>query len=296
MIPAIEVVMTKNRYKIIIIFLSFLFGIFENSLATNMNIIPKLDTPDTQYRFAMSLMNDGDYYRAIGEFKRYLFLYPDGNLADSAMINIGNSMFGAGRYQNVIDWHNKHIVSYNKSFPGSGLLLGRAYFRLGKYHHAIDVLLGESRDRTDSAEKDEHLFLAGLAAVRMQQYARAQSLFEQVCTPNARMDRAQYYAELLSDNKRYSQKSRIAAGMLSLAPGLGYAYCGYYRTALSSLIANGLLFWAASSAFENENYGAGGFISMVLIGFYAGNIYGSITTADRFNESRIITYQEQFQE
>src|SRR5512132_997919 len=49
------------------------------------------------YAFAESLLAEGDYYRAIGEDKRYLFLAPDGGEADSARMAIGLAYLRGGQ-------------------------------------------------------------------------------------------------------------------------------------------------------------------------------------------------------
>ncbi len=43
------------------------------------------------FKFAESLFDSGDYYRAIGEYKRYMFYNSSGSLAGEAAFKIGLS-------------------------------------------------------------------------------------------------------------------------------------------------------------------------------------------------------------
>ena len=50
-----------------------------------------------------------------------------------------------------------------------------------------------------------------------------------------------------------------------------------------ALLVNGGLIWAAYESFSNELYALGSVITFVELGFYAGNIYGSVASAHKFN-------------
>ena len=52
---------------------------------------------DSQLGFAHSLHAEGDYYRAIGEYKRFLYLYPDSPVADEARLGIGRAYVLGGQ-------------------------------------------------------------------------------------------------------------------------------------------------------------------------------------------------------
>jgi tetratricopeptide (TPR) repeat protein len=251
---------------------------------------------DTTYIFAVSLMEEGDYYRAIGEFKRYLFLSPHGEYADSAVVQIGRSLFSAGRYADVVSWHRRYFPEKNGPSPIGNTLLGKSYYRLEQYNLALDIMLGEARSTDMARADDESKYYSGLSYIRLDKYVEAKRIFMEIDSGSKFYLNAARYANILDDGYRYPTKSPRLAGILSILPGGGYAYCGYHNTAVSSLLINGLLFWATYSAFDNDNPGAGGFFSMLFVGFYSGNIYGSIRSAHRFNENERMDYQNLFVE
>ena len=80
-----------------------------------------------------------------------------------------------------------------------------------------------------------------------------------------------------------TQKSPALAGTLAVIPGAGYLYCGRYKDALIALLVNGGLIWAAYESFSNDLYALGSVITFVEIGFYAGNIIGSVASAHKYN-------------
>jgi TolA-binding protein len=48
-----------------------------------------------QFAFAEDRFNEGDYYRAITEYKRFIFFYPQDKLAEKSTFRIAESYFGA---------------------------------------------------------------------------------------------------------------------------------------------------------------------------------------------------------
>ena len=79
------------------------------------------------------------------------------------------------------------------------------------------------------------------------------------------------------------RKNPGLAGALAIVPGVGYLYCERYQDALIALLVNGGLIWAACEAFHNDLYALVAVITFVEVGFYAGNIYGSVSSAHKYN-------------
>jgi hypothetical protein len=84
----------------------------------------------------------------------------------------------------------------------------------------------------------------------------------------------------------FKGKNPTVAGLLSVIPGLGYAYAGHKQTAISALLVNGLITYATYSNLKNENYGMAALTGVFNISFYIGNIAGSIQSAKRYNKQQ----------
>jgi hypothetical protein len=74
--------------------------------------------------------------------------------------------------------------------------------------------------------------------------------------------------------------------VLGVLPGLGYLYDGYKRTALTAFLVNGLFLWGTAEAFRAGDEGVGAAVGGIGLGWYTGNIYGSVVSARRANLKR----------
>jgi hypothetical protein len=92
---------------------------------------------------------------------------------------------------------------------------------------------------------------------------------------------------LLSELKKHptiTKKNPLIAGGLSILPGAGQLYCERYQDSIIAFLLNAGLGIAAYESFDDKNYALGGLISFVGLGFYAGNIYGAVSSAHKYNK------------
>ena len=83
---------------------------------------------------------------------------------------------------------------------------------------------------------------------------------------------------------KFGLKEGITAGILSsIIPGAGYLYCNRKRTGITSFIVNGLLFWTIRDAIIKKQYGFATTACFFGIGWYIGNIKGSVDAAKAHN-------------
>jgi hypothetical protein len=92
------------------------------------------------------------------------------------------------------------------------------------------------------------------------------------------------------------RKNPQVAGFLSILPGGGYFYCERYQDALVAFLLNGALIVASWEAFDQGNPALGGIIAAVEFGFYAGNIYGGIASAHKYNNRKTHDFIESLKE
>ena len=258
----------------------------------------RLDTTSgcrEQIGFADALRGEGDYYRAITEYKRALHFCRDDSLSVLARESVGETLFEAGRYELVVNWY-RELEAGDARLPHSELLTGRSLFRLGRYHGAIDLLSPLSGRQAHSAQTAEALYYIGLSQIRIGELRQAEASLSLIGDASPCSDRARRHLDLLRNAPRPGRKSPGVAAALAVVPGAGYAYAEHYGTAVASLIVNGLLGWATVDAFRDGNDGAGGFFAVLSAGFYAGNITGSAQSADRYNTYLEERFQARFPE
>lgn len=237
---------------------------------------------DADMGFAESLLRDGDYYRAITEYKRIIYYNPDTPEADSARIGVGRALFFAGQSGLLSQW----FFSLPASTPVRSeavLLTARGMLDSGMPSTAVSFLTAHLNEVSE-ADMPEYHFLSGMSRVHEGSYEAAAENFSRVGEDSPRFEASQQSILRLADAPDEAPRSPTTAALLGIVPGLGYAYSGHYGTALASLVVNGLIAWGAVSSFQNDNDEAGYALAIVGFGFYTGNIYGSAQSAGRYNE------------
>jgi len=256
-----------------------------------------LETNDCSdgYSFAEHLMLKGDYYRAITEFKRYIYHCPNGELIEHANENVGRSLLLAEQYSLVSDWYYD-LTQEEQLRDRVALINSVALFRTEQYSRALGLLESTDLHELDSGEKAYSNYIKGLSSVHLEQWKNAKGFFMLVPSESPFNIRAEKYIDILMNTTSYPQKNSKVAGLLAIVPGLGYVYSGHYQTGIASLVVNSLLFWAAYDSFCDEKEAQGIIISIFSVGFYFGNVYGSIQSADRYNKYQYRQFHDRFVE
>ncbi|MBT8491238.1 MAG: hypothetical protein KJN62_09325, partial [Deltaproteobacteria bacterium] len=65
-----------------------------------------------QFDFAERLFEESDYFRAITEYKRFIFLYPDNRFCENCFFRICESYYGAHRWEHAIAALEQFITRY----------------------------------------------------------------------------------------------------------------------------------------------------------------------------------------
>jgi hypothetical protein len=95
---------------------------------------------------------------------------------------------------------------------------------------------------------------------------------------------AENFSTSLKDFSNLPEKSPFWAGAFSaIIPGAGYFYCKRKRTGITSFIVNGLFIWIIRDAIVQKQYGIATAAGFFGIGWYIGNIKGSIDAANVYN-------------
>jgi len=112
---------------------------------------------------------------------------------------------------------------------------------------------------------------------------QARRHFQKISLRNSETYRVEELLTGIDGLGRVPQKNPVVAGTLSVIPGAGQVYCKRYKDGLAAFLLNGVLALAAYEAFDNENYALGSLVAFVGLGFYAGNIYGAVSGAHKYN-------------
>lgn len=244
-----------------------------------------------QLQFADSLASEGEHYRAITEYKRYIFLQPDSPLIPHARLSIATSLLAGKRWEEADSSLESLFVLHPQSLETAK---GRLIYASSAYERGD---FGLARERYRSILKQQIApetvnyanFRIGWTFLEQDNPQKARNSFSLL--PQQQKD------QLFDDLDGYQalrQKSPVMAGSLSaILPGAGQVYTGRLRQATLAFLLNAAFILGAIEAFDNENYVVGGILLFFEIGWYGGNIYNAVNNAHKYNRRAKHNYKKQ---
>ncbi len=236
------------------------------------------------FHFAETLQSEGDYDRAITEYRRLLFYFPNSRFQKQALKSLFHCYYKAKQYLIAIHW-GQDILSKDVGLTDESELkffIGASYFKLDNFPLARNYF-AEAATRDNGVIKEKSILSQGLSYAKEASWEDAEKSFAGISLDSKFSDNARKCRKLCQEGKKLGLRNPTTAGVLAIIPGLGYLYDGYKQSALSSFIVNGLFIWSTFEAFRKDNQGVGIMLGILSFGWYAGNIYGSVISAQRRN-------------
>src|SRR3990172_1247630 len=238
------------------------------------------------FGFAESLYEEADYFRAIGEYKRYQFFYPSGDLGERAAFRIAESYFKAKRWPEAIAACNLFISKYRDSLRYYEMLYlkGRVEKLDKKNREALRTfdLIINAQDPTYS---DKAIYQKALVMLERADWHGTRNYLLQVPKESPlNLTAAAFLSELDNVDKLPHKSPRTAGILAAVLPGTGHLYTERPRDALVAFLLNGSFIWGAVELFRHDNYAAGGILTFFELGWYGGNIYSAVSSAHKYNQ------------
>ncbi len=242
------------------------------------------------HRFADWLFTNGDYYRAIGEYERLLFLHPGGPDAQAATLQIGRAYARGGQIEKAEEVLGR--VEQEATEPSirdeATFEIGYARLKGGEYESAVAALGRYVRldDPAGGPGKPRALLLQGLALLRAGgRDEAAVAAFGDAARANVQLSSTARDLEIaVAALQKAPSKSPVLAGMLSaVVPGLGHVYLGEPWIGLGALVWNGVFAYATYDAFHGGHPGLGVLLAALESVWYGGAIFGGVSGAMRYN-------------
>lgn len=247
------------------------------------------DSAQRQIRFANELRSQGAFEEAIVEYRRFLSFYPDSPERSRVALALFGAYRQSGQHQDAARWGEKltqdtaYAAVVNDELK---LTIGHDWMFLGNQRLARSFF-EQVKDSTNLESRQRAQLMEGFSFAREGAWTEAEQTFLRnlpaVSDGSAFSNRARALAALAAEGGKLPRKNPTVAGLLSIVPGLGYLYDGYPGTALSSALVNGLFMGATYKAFKDGNKPLGVTLSVLSLGWYGGNVTGSIATAHRRN-------------
>lgn len=249
---------------------------------------------------------EGDYYRAISEYKTFLLTAHDDprrprvDLKIAWIYHIADRPLAAGELLRTIAleqrnrpegwWARLYAAQVAMSSP-EPLRARRAFEKIvSDCEGAIAAPTPPAGiDRDGCVELMAHARL-GLAHywARLDDFDRAASELTSIPRGWDRADEARDVADYVSTIE-IPQKSPAVAGVLSIVPGLGHFYLEEWGIGVVAMIWNGAFIFATVDSFAAGRVGQGTLLGLLELVWYGGTIFGAVSGAHRFNrDARLI--------
>lgn len=239
--------------------------------------------------FGDHLFMKGDYYRAITEYERFLFL-DDGPSAHSEEVqySIASAYFWGEKWdaaqQRFLQLRNNSRASLIGKM--STLYLASIAENQKRPLLAADYLEGYldayPHDAWSVAAGDQ-LVLNYMKLGDSSNAKRIQEKTDALPLTITAEDIDRYFA--------LPRKSPLKAGVLSaVLPGAGQVYNGHYSDAFWAFALNAIFIGGSYAAFDNDEDVLGVFLVFMETTWYSGNIYNAVNGARQFNRQQ----QERF--
>jgi len=251
--------------------------------------------PEQVLEFAHYLFSEQEYFRAIGEYQRFLFLYPDNPQAQNAALRIVQCYF-RGKH-----WHQalEAVNAFLRDYPQSSLqwearfLKARILGELGRGEEARKEYGAIIEDQPGRPLVAEAWYLIGLSYAKEGRWLEADQALSQVGSEDLFYARAKKVQQIVAEESEAKRKDPSLAGFLAaLLPGAGHLYCDRPRDAAIAFVFTGAFAWATYEAFNQDHEGVGVGLALVTAAFYGGNIYSAVNVAHKYNDREEQRQQE----
>ena len=257
--------------------------------------------PDQLLRFADHLLQDGEYFRAITEYRRFLFTYPADTRVPMVLFRIGQAFFRGESYAEALQTFQElerrdPDGSYGQQ---ARLWQGESLLRQAQYA-AAEQIYTQFIDQTEQASLTPYAhYQRGWTFLYRRQWQEAARSWQRVPPDHPLYPPAQQLVSEAQAGERLPQKSPALAGFLSgILPGSGQLYNGRRGDALLAFLLNGLFIAGTIEAIDQGELAVAGVLSFFGAGWYVGNVYGAMNGAHKHNrhatETMLMQLEQRF--
>lgn len=242
--------------------------------------------------FAERLMSEGEYFRAITEYRRFLFYYPDDARGAMVLFRIGLAFYRGQSYGEALQTFREVAQRYSTTAYGhqARLWQGESLLRQAQYETAEQVYT-EIIEQDPKTSGQFARYQRGWTFLYRRKWQEAAAEFQHVSPESPLHAAAQRLSTEVLDGAQLPQKSPALAGILSgILPGSGQLYNGRRGDALLAFLLNGLFIVGTVEAIESGELAIAGILSFFEAGWYAGNVYGAINGAHKHNRRVMETF------
>lgn len=243
----------------------FLTILFSVTLVAQTN---PLKSDENRKLFADHLYCQQDYLRAVEEYEALSKM----NLSDTILYKIGKSYSIIGNTHKALNYFSS--IQSNSSLLKNAVLESARIFYLAEDSNSLDKLVNDIHP--SSVELKKLLIAFYLKTNLLDKVNNDLFLFDD--------DDMIILKSFYERRKNPAYKSEALAGILSaIIPGSGKIYTESYGDGITAFILTGIFSYLAYDNFKHSHQFRAYLFSGLAAGFYLGNIYGSVASAQIFN-------------
>lgn len=248
----------------------------------------------------------GDYYRAITEYKYFLLESADDprtsrvDLKIAYIYHISERPDAAAELLRhvALERRNEPEGYWAKLYTGHVAMAADEPARAKRAYEEVLSGCAPVLERTDAAPgiaRRDCLELTARAQLGVARYWATIDDFDSAAEALGSIPRSAQQADDARKVAQYiatlniPQKSPAVAGALSVIPGLGHFYLEEWGTGVVAMIWNGAFIFATVDSFAAGRIGQGTLLGLLELVWYGGTIFGAVSGAHRFNrDARLI--------
>lgn len=261
-----------------LIFLCIVTGVFMAVLVPAAAASDPAISPETVYAFAVHLEETSDYYRAITEYKRFLFLWPDHPRASMCRYRIGRAYLQGSDYATAMDVFQTLLADTPPSLEKKWIEYDYAAALYGhqRFARSAAILKHAEQLETDTALKQQIRYSGTWCHLQRSDLTVARSLWPDPENPiRIALDRMPVPEP---------KNPRVAGIMSAVLPGSGQIYAGRWRDGVVSFLVNGLFIGAIVTAINTDHEETAAVLGFFELGFYSANIYNAVNDVHKENK------------
>ncbi len=230
-------------------------------------------------QFANFLFMSGNFRLAAEEYERLIF-------TSNASNDLKLKLIRSYRLNNQPGFAHQRMMSFWPEPWNVDEHLAKEYFALGILNGSFEDVTGKIRQNNFLKPADAMFYEASILLLN-EQYKQAKTMIEQI---GANQTPALLsYKNISTEAIEMKLKSPWLSGILSaLVPGTGKIYTGDWQDGLIAMALIGTSAWQSYRGFSKDGIKSpfGWLMGTVSAGFYAGNIYGSVKSANKYNNQK----------
>ncbi len=251
---------------------------------------------DLLWDFANKLYHEQDFYRALGEYQRFIFLFPSEPRATEAELQIGYCYRQGGELEKAFDHFIRLFNSRTMEPVGREALLEAIAIReeQKRYPEAIYWTKRFIVSYPDDPEIDAIYLRLAWLHIDSGQYEQALPTLDRIQPESNLYPKARSLSQALQQRPDATKKSpALAGGLSAILPGAGHLYAGRPGQAATSFLLNALFIAGAVAAFKHDSPVLGGVLIFFELGWYVGGIRSAAQAARVANEKQEEQYRQE---